>query len=255
MVRQNLEGQTALVTGASSGIGRATANVLAREGASVAVAARREDRLEEIASQIGSDHGVETLVLPTDVSEEDQVERTVETAVEEFGGLDVVVSNAGVSHLQPVAEMETEKFDSMQQVNVYGTFFTARAAIPHLRESRGNLVVVGSFSGQHPNSAHPVYSATKWWTRGFTKGLAGQIGSDDVAVTLVNPSEVRTELGGSGDRRPTKDRYDPGEITEPEDVAETVAFAAKQESPNSVTELDIYRRDKYSGGNTPDSMK
>lgn len=255
MVQESLTGQTALVTGASSGIGRATAEVLAREGASIAMAARREDRLAELASSIQSEYGVETLVLPTDVADVTQNTRMFESTVDELGPLNIVVSNAGVSYLQSIEEMEFDNFDAMQQVNVYGTFLTAQGAIPYLKETRGNLIFVGSFSGQYPNSAHPVYSATKWWTRGFALGLAGQIGGDEIGVTIVNPSEVRTELGGTGDRRPVKDRYEPGSITEPEDVAETIAFAAKQEPPNVVSELDLYRRDKFSGGTTPDTMK
>lgn len=255
MVRDSLTGRTALVTGASSGIGRATAETLARDGASVVLAARRRDRLDSVRETIAAEHGVETMVQETDVTDEHQVAELVENTVGEFGSLDIVVNNAGVSYLEPVAEMDSESFDAMLQVNVYGLFFVARAAIPHLRDAEGNLVFIGSFSGQHPNAAHPVYSATKWWARGFALGLAGQIGGENVAVTVVNPSEVRTELGGSGDRRPTKDRYEPGEITEPSDVAETVVFAAKQEPPNTINELDIYRRDKLSQGTTPDTME
>lgn len=255
MVIGSLDGKAALVTGASSGIGRATAFALAEEGASVAIAARRTERLESVADRVESEFDGQALVVPTDVTNEEAVEAMVDTTVDEFGSLDIVVNSAAVSILEEVESMDTETFDTMLDVNVRGLFLVSRAVIPHLRETTGHLIVVGSYSSQHPISAHPVYAASKWWTRGFTLSLAGQIGSDDIGVTIVHPSEVRTELGGSEERRPTKDRYEPGEITEPEDVAETIAFAAKQESPNTISELDIFRRDKFSSGNSPDRMQ
>jgi len=90
-----------------------------------------------------------------------------------------------------------------------------------------------------------VYAATKWWVRGFALSLEGAVGDDGVAVTVVNPTEVRTEFGSETDD-PLAERYDPGEVTEPEDVADAIAFAAAQRPPNTVSELDLYRRDKFS---------
>jgi NADP-dependent 3-hydroxy acid dehydrogenase YdfG len=128
-------------------------------------------------------------------------------------------------------------------------FFTARAALPHLRASSGILVFVGSFAGQYPRPGSPVYAATKWWTRGFALSLAGQVGDEDVGVTVVNPSEVRTSFGEEfGDEDAAFERrFDPGEVTEPDDVAEAIAFAATRDPPNAVTELDLFRRDKFGG--------
>lgn len=240
----DLTGDTAVVTGASAGIGRATARQLARNGADVALVARRESRLEELATALEGNHGVEALVVPTDVGDEKQVTSMVGRVVDEFGGLDVVVNNAAIgSFSKPVDEITGEEFRRLMAVNVDGMFYVAREALPHLRTSGGNLIFVGSFAGQYPRPKAPVYAASKWWTRGFAHSLAGAVGEEDVAVSIVNPTEVRTEIG-SGDTKPAKERHDPGEASEPEAIAEAIAFAARQDRPDTVHELDLYRRDK-----------
>ncbi|PSQ10259.1 short-chain dehydrogenase [Halobacteriales archaeon QS_5_70_15] len=240
----DLSESVALVTGASAGIGRATARVLAREGADVALVARREERLDELAGEIADEHGVEALVLPTDVSDDGQVDEAVEAAVERFGGLDVVVSNAGVNRMGDVEELSTETFRQIMGVNCEGTFFVTRAVVPHLRESEGSLIYVGSFAGKYPRPGQPVYAASKWWTQGFALSLAGDLGTDDVAVTVLNPTEVSTEIGIQ-DGRPAHERFEDRPAADPEDLAEAIAFAARQESPNAVAELGFYRRDKF----------
>ncbi|WP_129115521.1 SDR family oxidoreductase [Halegenticoccus tardaugens] len=240
-----LDGATTLVTGATSGIGRATALALAERGANVALAARREERLDSIAKTLRADHGVETLAVPTDVSDEAQVERMIEQTTEKFDSLDVLVNNAGLGREGSVEELSTEDYRQMMDVNVDGMFFATRAAIPHLRESSGNLVFVASFAGQYPRPANPVYAATKWWTRGFAHSLEGSVGPDGVAVTVINPTEVRTEFG-SEDDDPLVERFDEGEVTEPREIAEAIVFAANQRRPTTVSEIDLYRRDKFS---------
>ena len=233
----------ALVTGASAGIGEATARALAREGADIALAARRRERLESIAAGIESEFGVETLVIPTDVRDEAAVEAMVAETVETFGRLDVLVNNAGLGVGGDVEETTSEQYRLMMETNVDGVFFATRAAIPHLRETGGNLVIVGSFAGQYPRPANPIYAATKWWVRGFAHSLEGQIGPDGVGVSVVNPTEVRTEFA-SEESEAFEERFEPGEVTEPEEVADAVAFAAGQDR-STVHEIDLYRRDKF----------
>lgn len=242
-----LDGETAMVTGASSGIGAATARRLAAAGANVVLAARREERLGEIADEVETEYGVDAAAVPTDVTDEDRVAALVETTVERFGGLDAVVANAGLGINESVEEMSTETYRTMMDVNVDGAFFTAREAVPHLRETEGTIVFVGSFAGQYPRPGNPVYAATKWWVRGFALSLAGSVGEDGVGVSVVNPTEVRTEFGSEDEEMDTfEDAFDPGEVTEPSEVADAVAFAVRQEPPTATTEIDLYRRDKFS---------
>jgi NADP-dependent 3-hydroxy acid dehydrogenase YdfG len=240
-----LEDSVAFVTGATAGIGRATAIALAESGAHVALASRRKERLEAVAAEIESVYDRQTVVVPTDVRDPEQVQTAIDTTVDELGGVDVVVANAGLAVDKDVEDLSTDEYRLMTDVNVNGMFYTAQKALPHLRESSGNLIFLGSFSGQHPRPYNPVYAATKWWTRGFALSLEGDVGDDGVAVTTVNPTEVRTEFGSETDD-PLKDRFEPGEVTEPEEIADAVVFAAKQRPPNTVSELNLFRRDKFS---------
>ena len=240
-----LDGKTAVVTGASSGIGAASARALARDGADVVVAARREERLSELVDDVEDEYGVRAEAVPTDVTDEAQVAALVEAAVDAFGGLDVTVVNAGVGLGGAVADLSTEDYRTMMSVNCDGAFFTAREAVPHLVESSGNLVFVASFAGQYPRPGNPVYAATKWWTIGLARSLEAGVGDEGVAVTTVNPTEVRTEFG-SEEGDPFEEQYDESEATDPADVAEAVAFAAKQSPPNTASSVDLYRRDKFS---------
>lgn len=239
-----LEATSALVTGASSGIGRATAHALASRGANVAVSARREDRLQDLAETLRDEYGTDVLVYPADVTDDEQVADLVDATVEEFGRLDTVVANAGLARSGDVETLSTDAFRQMMDVNCEGLFFTARESIPHLRETDGILVVLASMAGEHPRPGNPVYAATKWWARGFAKSLAGSVGPDGVGITIINPTEVRTEFG-SEDGDSMAETLSPDEAASPENVAEAIAFAAEQEPPNVVQELDFYRRDKF----------
>jgi NADP-dependent 3-hydroxy acid dehydrogenase YdfG len=240
-----LDDAATLVTGATAGIGRASARALAEAGADVALVARREERLESLAADLEREFGVDALAIPADVTDEAQVEAMVDRTVDAFGGLNVAVNNAGLGRDEgDVAELSTEKYRQMMDVNVDGTFFTARETLPHLRRSAGNIVFLGSFAGQYPRPGAAVYAATKWWTRGFALSLAGSVGEDGVGVTVVNPTEVRTEFGSEDDAS-FASRFDEGEVTEPREVAEAVVFAATREPPTTANEIDLYRRDKF----------
>jgi NADP-dependent 3-hydroxy acid dehydrogenase YdfG len=242
---EDLQDKTALVTGASAGIGKETAHALAHNGANVAVAARREGRLEDLAAELETSYDVEVLVVPTDVSKEDEVRSMIDQTVDRFGELNIVVNNAGVGGPGSIDEISTDQYRHLMGVNVDGYFYATHAAIPHLRETEGNLIFVGSFAGEYPRPGSSVYAASKWWTRGFAKSLAGNLGEEGIAVTIINPTEVRTEIAG-GDSDPKIETYEPGEITEPESIAEAITFAATQSPPDSVNELNLYRRDRTS---------
>jgi hypothetical protein len=241
----SLEGSATVVTGASSGIGEATAHEFASRGARVALAARSEDRLDAIAADLEAEYGTETLVVPTDVRDEAAVDDLIDAAVDAFGGLDVLVNNAGLGRGGEVADLSTGDYRAMMDTNVDGVFFATRAALPHLAASDGNLIFVGSFAGQYPRPGNPVYAATKWWVRGFAHSVEGQVGSDGVGVTVVNPTEVRTEFGDD-DGDAFAERFDPGEVSEPAEIADAIGFAAAQDH-STVHEIDVYRRDKFEG--------
>ena len=239
---ETIEDDVAIVTGASSGIGRETALALAREGVDVALAARRAERLKELADRIEAQTDAEALVVPTDVREEAAVEALIETSMETFGRLDILVNNAGLVVGAEIEDLPTEKYRAMMETNADGMFFATRAALPHLRESGGTLIFIGSYAGQYPRSYNPAYAATKWWARGFAQSVAAQTGGE-IAVTTINPSEVRTEIAAQTGKS-FKERFEEGEAVEPEEVADAVVFAARQDNA-MVSELDLYRRHKF----------
>ena len=239
----SLSGKTALITGASSGIGTAGAHALAREGVDLALGARREEQLETIAEEVEAEHDVETLVVPTDVRDEDAVESMVGETTDRFDGLDILLNNAGLGRGGDVESLSTEDYRLMPETNVEGMVFATRAALPALKESRGNLIFIGSFAGQYPRPGNPVYAATKWWTRGFAHSVEASVGGEGVGVTVINPTEVRTEFGADTGES-FEERFERGEVTEPEEIAEAVVFAAGQRN-STVSELDLYRRDKF----------
>ncbi|WP_369335088.1 SDR family oxidoreductase [Halobellus inordinatus] len=242
-MRQQMGEKVTLVTGASSGIGRATASALAENGHSVALASRSEDELQRIVDDIETETEAEAIAIPTDVTEESQVEAMIQAVVDEFGRLDAVVSNAGLALSGDVESMPTDHYKTMMGVNCDGMFYTARAAIPHLRESSGTIVFTGSIAGKYPRGTSPVYAASKWWTRGFALSLSAQIGDEDIGVTVINPSEVRTNFN-SQEGTAFEDAFEEGEVTEPGDVADAVIYALSQSNRNTVAELDLYRKDK-----------
>ncbi len=237
-----LQGAVAIVTGASSGIGAATARSLAADGANVVLAARREAELAAIAAEIEEEHGVTATAVPTDVTDEAACQSLIDQTLVTHGRLDLLVNNAGVGRGGDVAELGTEEYRTMMAVNTDGCFFTTRAALPALAEG-GHLIFVGSIAGEYPRPANPVYAATKWWVQGFAHSLAAQYGGEGFAITVVNPSEVRTGFGGA-DGAPFRERFEPGSVTEPAEVAEAIAYAAGA-GPSVPFEIDLYRRDKF----------
>jgi len=241
---QSIDGNTVVITGASAGIGRATAHAVAADGANVVLAARRLERLEDVATTLEREHDITATPVSTDVTDREQVDELVETAVAEHGTLDALVNNAGLVFEGDVETMDDEDYHTMMDVNTDGMFYASRAALPHLKETDGTLVFVASFAGQYPRSSNPVYAATKWWTRGFAHSLQGQVGGDGVAVSVVNPSEVRTEFG-SGRGEQSKDKYDEGEVTDPEAIGAAIRFMLRQEDVDTVSEMNLYRRDKF----------
>ncbi len=196
----DLQGTVALITGASSGIGEATARSLAQRGATVALAARRVDRLQKLAEELEAAGG-RTLVIEADVSEQPQAAQAVERTVSELGRLDTLVNNAGVMLLGPAVGAPLEEWQRMLGVNVAGLLYCAHAALPHLLRAaedspRGvaDMVNISSVAGRVARSGSSVYNLTKHGVGAFSEALRQEVTTKHVRISLVEPGAVSTEL-------------------------------------------------------------
>lgn len=191
---KDLQGRTALVSGASSGIGWATAMALATAGARVAIAARRRDRLDALAEQIRHGGG-DALVISADFGIEAEAQRAVHEAEREFGHLDILVNNAGVMYLEPVIEADLARWRRMFEVNMLGLIAATQAALPGMRaRSDGHIVNISSTAGRIANANAAAYSATKFGVVGFSEALRKEICHDRIRVSVIEPGVVETEL-------------------------------------------------------------
>ncbi|HYT09967.1 MAG TPA: SDR family NAD(P)-dependent oxidoreductase, partial [Mycobacteriales bacterium] len=190
-----LDGKVALVTGASSGIGRATAVALAKAGAAVAVGARRTRRLGELHDELTA-AGAKTLTLHLDVADEQACRDAVRRTAGELGGLDLVVNNAGVMLLGTILGADTEDWRRMVNTNVLGVMYMTHAALPHLLERRGTLVQVSSVAARVATRGSGVYNATKHAVGAFSESLRQEVTKRHVRVSLVEPGATATELAG-----------------------------------------------------------
>ncbi|MFO8110470.1 MAG: SDR family oxidoreductase [Thermoplasmata archaeon] len=240
---QSLKDKTAVVTGSSEGIGKEISLKLAEEGCKIVLCSRNEKKLKDVADLIDNEESV--FVVPTDIRREEQVKHMVCKTLEHFAGIDILVNNAGIIRYGDMDDFSTKDYKATMETNVDGTFYATREALPHIRESKGNIVFVGSFDSNHPRSFNPIYAASKWWVKGFAHSIEAIYGKDGVAVTLVNPSEVRTEIP-SEEGIAYRDKFRKGEVLEPEEVAETVVFALKRSKNTTLSQLNIYRRNKLS---------
>jgi NADP-dependent 3-hydroxy acid dehydrogenase YdfG len=241
-----LAGTTALVTGASSGIGEATALALAGHGATVALVARRLDRLEDLAGRITASGG-RALVLAADVTAQPEAQAVVERTVAELGRLDVLVNNAGVMLLGPAEHAPVEEWQRMVELNVLGLLYCAHAALPHLLRAAedgprrvADMVNVSSVAGRVARAGSGVYNATKAGVGAFSDALRQEVTKRHVRVSLVEPGAVETELAGHN--RPEvlesiRGRFAGVERLRAEDVAEAVAWVVTRPRHVAVNEV------------------
>jgi clavulanate-9-aldehyde reducatase len=239
----DLEGKAAAITGASSGIGEATALALARAGASVALAARRTDRIEALAQRI-EDEGGRALALPTDVSAEHEARAFIAHAYEHLRRLDILVNNAGVMLLGPVEGADTEQWRRMIDVNLYGVLYCTHAALPVMREQGGgDIVNVSSVAGRFARAGAAVYNLTKFGVGAFSEALRQEAIDAKVRVVVVEPGYVETELQEQN-LPPVREgleqfRAQIGEVLTPEDVADSIVYAVSRPPHVGLNELLI----------------
>jgi NADP-dependent 3-hydroxy acid dehydrogenase YdfG len=230
MHNPDLTGRVAAITGASSGIGEATAETLARAGAAVSLAARRTDRIAALAERINGEGG-RALAIETDVADEEQANTFVSRTKEELGRLDILVNNAGVMLLGPVVGAPTEEWRRMIDVNLLGVLYCTHAALPIMGEQgSGHIVNISSVAGRFANLGSAVYNMTKFGVNAFSEALRQEVVRANVKVTVVEPGYVATELQGHNThpmvlQAMEKMRQDIKDPLEAEDIAEAILYA------------------------------
>ena len=244
----DLKGTAALVTGASSGIGEATALELARRGASVAIAARRADRLRALASKI-SDAGGSALVVEADVSSAEQAQALVQRTVDELGRLDTLINNAGVMLLGPAVDAPLPEWEQMVAVNVQGLLYCAHAALPHLIRAAGDgprrvadMVNISSVAGRVARNGSGVYNLTKHGVGAFSESLRQEVTGRHVRVSVVEPGAVDTELrlhNRPEIQEQMEKRFGAVELLQATDIAEAIAYVVTRPWRMAVNEILI----------------
>jgi NADP-dependent 3-hydroxy acid dehydrogenase YdfG len=238
-----LDGTVALVTGASSGIGDATARALAAEGASVALVARRADRLEALASEIGD----RALAIEADISDQAQASAAIERAASELGRLDTLVNNAGVMLLGPIVDAPLQEWERMLEVNVAGVLYCAHAAVPHLLKAASepprdvaDLVNISSVAGRVARMGSGVYNLTKHGVGAFSESLRQEVAGRHVRVSLVEPGATDTELRSHN--RPEiqeliTQRFSEVERLTADDIADAVVYIVTRPRRVAINEI------------------
>jgi NADP-dependent 3-hydroxy acid dehydrogenase YdfG len=236
----NIKGKVIVITGASSGLGEAAARLLSAEGATVALGARRVERLKSLADELTAKGG-KALAMATDVTKNDDVKKLVDTAVETFGRIDVIINNAGLMPQSPLERLKVDEWDRMIDVNIKGVLYGIAAALPHMtRQKSGHIINVSSVAGHKVRGGATVYAATKHAVRVLSEGLRMEVKPYNIRTTIISPGAVETEL--------------PNTITDPETAARlnqfykdtaisvdsfarTVAFAISQPDDMDVNEI------------------
>lgn len=239
----DIKGKVAIVTGASSGIGESTAEVLAAAGATVVLAARRRDRLDELAGKIKKAGGT-AHVMPTDIASRAEAEKLVEDTVATCGQLDIFVANAGVMPLSFMKNALVDEWERMVDVNIKGVLFPLGKAIPHMVErNTGHIVVVGSVAGTRVRPSSTVYSATKYAVRALCMGMQQELSANhNIRVTCIEPGAVTTELTRSITDEDVRNMASPmGKIRRMDavDIANGILYAVTAPAHVNVNELVI----------------
>lgn len=237
---QNISGKVVVITGASSGLGEATARLLSSAGANVVLAARRSDRIESLAQELEASGG-KVLAITTDVTRREQVEALVNQTVEAFGKIDVILNNAGLMPLSPLESLKVDEWEQMIDVNMKGVLYGIAAALPHMKSQKsGHIINVSSVYGHKLGPDATVYCATKFAVRALSEGLRQEVKPYNIRTTVISPGAVATELlehiSDQEIQSQTKEFVDP--IAVPADTfARMVAFAINEPANVDVNEI------------------
>ena len=235
----SLDGTVAAITGASSGIGEATAIALADAGAKVSLGARRKDRLDALVEKIGDN----ALAIETDIGDEEQARAFVQRTKDELGGLDILINNAGVMLLGPLLAQEGDDWRTMVDVNILGLVYCSHAGLALMAEQKsGHIVNVSSVAGRIASAGAAVYNFTKWGVTGFSEALRQEAAHVNVRVTCVEPGFVDTELQGHNTNpmvveATQKMREQVGKVLEADDIAQAILYAVSQPEHVSINEV------------------
>ena len=241
MSHRPLASRVALVTGASSGIGEATALALVAAGARVALVARRADRLTDLAARIRTAGG-EALTLPADLLDEHEAQRVVREAETRYGRLDILINNAGVMYLEPIESADLGRWRRMLELNVLSLIASSQAALPGMRARRdGHIVNVASTAGRQANPGSGGYSASKWGVVGFSESLRREVYQDNIRVSVIEPGVVETELREHIAHAPTQQAInawaDGMRQLKSEDVASAILYCVSQPAHVNINEI------------------
>jgi NADP-dependent 3-hydroxy acid dehydrogenase YdfG len=212
----NIEGKVVVITGASSGLGEATARLLSAQGASVVLGARRVERIKSLADELTRSGG-KALAIPTDVTHVDNVKRLVDAAVQAYGRIDVMINNAGLMPQAPLERLKIDEWNRMIDVNIKGVLYSIAAALPYMKQQKaGHIINVSSVAGHKVGPGFAVYAATKAAVLALSEGLRQEVKPYNIRTTVISPGAVATEL--------------PNSVTEP-DIAENVRKAYESAIP------------------------
>ncbi|HEY3128337.1 MAG TPA: SDR family NAD(P)-dependent oxidoreductase [Acidobacteriota bacterium] len=223
----DLDGKVCIVTGASSGIGEATARALIKEGARVVLSARSEGKLHALQKQLGKD----SAAIACDVRSEQSVRRLVKSAAEQFDGLDILVNSAGLGHHVSIAETSAEQWNETLETNLRGIFFACREILPYLKNKGGQIVNIASGAGYNGIANMAAYCASKFGVVGFTESLALEVRNQNIRVCCIAPGSVRTHFGDE----PASEKK-PYSLL-PEEVAQVILSVLKQPMQSWMSEV------------------
>ncbi|WP_084243549.1 SDR family oxidoreductase [Planomicrobium okeanokoites] len=238
--------KTAIITGASSGIGQAAAKELANKGFSVMLAARREDRLVDLKKEI-EDAGGRAAYKVTDVTSAEEMKKLAEATIEQFGQIDVLLNNAGLMPLSFMNKLKIDEWDRMVDVNIKGVLYGIAAVLPHMEERKeGHIINVSSVAGHNVTKGSAVYSGTKFAVRAITEGLRQELDpAMNIRATIVSPGAVATELTETITDKDILSAFSNGpsmEFLQAEDIARAIGYAVEQPAHVDVNEILIRPR-------------